>query len=541
MSTNGTSQADDNGKLLRKAEHLMLIGAQLSTENNLETLLEAILTGAMELTDADGGSLYILEERTLSFSLIHTSSLNLHMGGSSESPITFPSIPLEHADGSPNLNTIVTSAVHEKRLINIPDAYKNTEYDFSGTHEFDRNTGYHSQSFLAMPMQDHEGNIIGVLQLLNATDQNNAKVVPFSSEDEQLIAALAAQAAVAINQKRLIEGMENLLASLVRLIATAIDEKSPHTAGHCRRVPEITMDFARAINNCSETYGNLSFDEKQMKELEMAAWMHDCGKIATPEHLIDKRTKLQTVVDRIELVDARIEIMRRDAEIALLRSSTGQSQPQAVAECRETLDKLAAARTFLHRCNTGGEFLRPEDRQQITELADLTLHVSDAGEKVCLLDQQDVKNLLIPRGTLNDEERKIINNHIVSTINMLEELPFPAYLSNVPLIAGGHHERMDGKGYPRGIPAAELPIQSRILTIADVFEALTASDRAYRRPNSLKEALTIMGHMCREGHFDPELFTFFIRERVYLPYAKRHMVAERIENVDPETVLALFA
>lgn len=530
-------------KVLRSLERLMVIGTALSEDTDLSRLLETILIGAKELTGADGGSLYILTDRVLSFELIHTTSLGLHMGGTSGLAVTFPAIPLDHPDGSPDLSRVVTRAVIENRIVNIPDAYQDSEFDFSGTRAFDRSTGYHSQSFLAAPMQDHEGEIIGVLQLINAVDPLSGRIVPFSASDQALIACLASQAAIALTRKRLIEGLKELLQALIRLIATAIDDKSPHTAGHCRRVPLITMALAGAVNEDSgPVFGKVRFEPKQMEELEMAAWLHDCGKITTPEYVIDKQTRLEKVFDRIHLIDARIEILRRDAEIARLRQLLAAAGTDAGADdapADSAFQQLAEQQEFLHRCNLGNFFVDQADREKLAAMAGQTVRFAD-GTVQPLLEQNELDNLTIPRGTLTDDERRIINNHIETSIRMLRTLPFPDHLSKVPEIAGGHHERIDGKGYPHGLTADELPLQSRILAIADIFEALTAGDRVYRKPNTLSEALGIMARMCREGHIDRDLFLLLVRCEAYRDYAARTLRPEQIDTVNIADILALL-
>ncbi len=392
-------------QLLKRIGLLTRISTALSAEQDTNLLLETILLGAKELTNADGGSLYILEGRNLVFQLVHTTSLRLHMGGSSGVPVNFPPVPLELADGSPNLRMVVTRSVLEDRIINIPAAYADQEFDFSGTRAFDTRTGYHSRSLLAVPMKDHENRIIGVLQLINAQGEDGATTRVFSSADQGLAAALASQAAVALNRRQLIDGLENLLRSLTQLIANAIDDKSHHTGNHCRRVPAITMALARAVNaDTGATFGPVCFDQKQLDELEIASWLHDCGKMTTPERVVDKSTKLETIFDRIHLVDARLEILRLEAEIA--RLSKGETAHQAPSGSPLPLEQIDAIRSFLHRCNTGGEFLSESDRLYLAELGRIALPNHHASAAAPLFNEDEIRNLAVPRGTLNEEERQ---------------------------------------------------------------------------------------------------------------------------------------
>lgn len=526
--------------LLDRIEKLNVLGILLSAEKDHDRLLEMILAGAREITRADGGTLYlVVDKRELRFEIVQTASLGIAMGGNSGRPVTFPAIPLYDAGGNPNLHTVAARTALENRIINVPDVYATTGFDFSGTRAFDNRSGYTSRSFLSVPMSDHEGRLTGVLQLINAIDPLTGQIVPFSAEDERLVASLASQAAVTLNRKRLVEGLKELLDSLTHLIANAIDEKSPYTGGHCRRVPVLTMLLADAVDRSqAAAFATTHFDEKKRYELEMAAWLHDCGKLITPEHLIDKHTKLESVWDRIEAIDSRIEILVRDARIVCLEKKLGAvacGQPEeavaAEAAMAERLRSLAADREFLRRCNQGRETMGDDDLRRLRELAAVHLHFS--GEEKPLLSEDELRCLSISRGTLTDAERQIIEAHATSTIRMLETLPFPEDLKGVPIIAGGHHEKIDGSGYPRGLTGAQLSLQARILAIADIFEALTAADRPYRRPNTLTQALKIMEQMCRDGHLDADLFDLFIREKIYLDYATAFLRPEQIEAGGP--------
>jgi len=523
--------------LLNKIELLTAISTALSAEQDIEHLLERILLGAKELTGADGGSLYVVKGRELIFALVHTSSLGLHMGGTSSVPINFPPLSLDEPGGEPNRRMVVTRAVNEDRIFNIPDAYNDHDFDFAGTRAFDARTGYRSQSLLAVPMKDHEQQIIGVLQLINATEPTSGQVVPFSDADTKLVAALSSQAAVALNRKQLIEGLEALLKALTRLIANTIDEKSASTGNHCRRVPPITMALARAVNADDGHYAGVSFSANDLVELEMAAWLHDCGKLTTPDRVMDKRTKLETLFDRITLIDARLEILQLQAELARQRGGAPAGESDRAVY---TPEAIADIRAFLHKCNQGGEFMAASDHQRLAEIGAILL-ADDSGQQRHLLLEDEMTNLAIPRGTLTDEERESINNHARVSARMLSTLPFPKHLARVPLIAGGHHERMNGSGYPDHIPAGQLPLQSRILAVADVFEALTASDRLYRKANTLSAALMIMARMGADGHLDCDLLTLFVRRQVYLPYAQEFCQPEQIDAVDEAAVLAILA
>jgi HD-GYP domain-containing protein (c-di-GMP phosphodiesterase class II) len=430
---------------------------------------------------------------------------------------------------------VVAYAVLKDRTVNIADAYQEKGFDFSGTKAFDRHMGYHSQSFLTVPMKNHEDEIIGVLQLINARDRATNTIVPFSETDQRLAESLASQAAVALTNRLLISQLENLFESFVNLLNKAIDEKSPYTGGHCHRVPVLTMLLAEAVHETKAgPHALWHLTDLDRYELKIAALLHDCGKVTTPVHIVDKATKLQTLFDRIHLIDTRFEIIKRDAEIAALRAAR---EPDADAKaidqaCRKRLWEIQEDREFLRLCNIGGEAMTPAAQDRVRDIATKYRWRNPRGEPVDFLTEDEVENLTIRAGTLTAAERQVINHHIVVTIQMLEALPWPKHLMNVPEYAGGHHERMDGKGYPRGLKRDQMSVQARIMGIADIFEALTARDRPYKPGKTLTESLNILGKMRLDGHIDPELFDIFIRARIYERYAKDYLDPEQVDAVD---------
>lgn len=529
--------------LLDNIERLNRIGVALSAERDTARLLEMILLGAKEITNADGGTLYtVTDDRHLKFEIMRTDSLGIAMGGTTGKDIPFPPLPLYLEDGSPNTNMVAAYAVLNDKTVNIADAYVEKGFDFSGTRKFDQQTGYRSQSFLTIPMKNHEKEIIGVLQLLNAIDPDSGKVIPFSMEKQQLAESLASQAAVALTNHNLIEGLKNLFEAFIELIADAIDEKSPYTGGHCRRVPELAMMIAQAaVEAKTGPFKNFSMTEKELYELRIAAWLHDCGKVTTPQEVVDKPTKLSTIFDRIDLIATRYEVLKRDAEIEMLNAKLkalekGERVPSARLEkaFRQKIMQYDEELAFLRHTNFGGESMREEDQQRVIDISKRTWKFN--GETLPFLSENEVENLNIPRGTLTKAEREIINNHIVVTIDMLEKLPYPKDLRRVPEYAGGHHERMDGKGYPRGLTREQMSIPARMMGIADIFEALTARDRPYKKAKTLTESLTILGKMKLDNHIDPDIFDLFIREKIYLKYAQQFLEPEQIDEVDESKI-----
>ena len=515
--------------------NLNSVGVALSTEKDHDRLLEIILMRAKDMTNADGGTLYLrTEENTLKFEIVHTDSLGIRKGGPGGGPISFGPIELIH-NGEPNTHNVAACAVLKNETINIPDAYANEEFDFTGTRGFDQKMGYRSKSFLTVPMTNHENEIIGVLQLINAISAKTREIRPFSALDQQVVESLASQAAVTLTNRQLIEAQKMLFDSFIELIASAIDEKSPYTAGHCRRVPVLTNMIAEAACNIDHgPHKDFSMTDADKYELTVAGWLHDCGKITTPEAVVDKGTKLETIIDRIEMIDIRFEVLKRDAEIAILKNkleALGEKVPSADEQLSSRLKQLDDDREFIRTCNVGGEAMADELQQRMTKIAQYKWQDAEGNESD-FLTEDEVYNLNIFRGTLTEEERKIINNHIVATIKMLESLPYPKHLLNVTEFAGGHHEKMDGTGYPKGLKREEMSIQARMMGIADIFEALTAGDRPYKKAMSMSQSLTILGRMKLENHIDPDLFDVFMWGKVYQKYSDEFLTDEQCDDYD---------
>ena len=525
----------DPTNLFERLEQLNQIGVALSKETDINRLLEAILVAAQKITRADGGTLYrMTEERSLKFEIMRNDTLGIAMGGTTGTPIPFYPLNLFDKEGAPITSMVAAYAVHHDESVNIADAYTEEGFDFSGTKNFDKKTGYRSQSFLTVPMKNHENEIIGVLQLLNAKDAASGKVTAFSKEDQQLAESLASQAAIALTTRLLINHLENLFESFINLINAAIDDKSPYTAGHCARVPQLTMLLAEAVNAVKVgPLREFSMNDKDRYELKIAGLLHDCGKVTTPVHVVDKATKLHTIFDRIQLVDTRFEVLKRDAEIASLKARLeGKAGGVSAEELARQLADIEADRGFLRVCNVGGELMSDADQERVRQISGKYRWRDTDGNLVDFLSEDEVENLTIRAGTLTAAERQIINHHIDVTIQMLEALPWPKHLKNVAEYAGGHHERMDGKGYPRGLTRDQMSVQARCMGIADIFEALTAKDRPYKKGKTLTESLTILGKFKLGGHIDPDLFDVFMWEKVYLKYAEQFMDAHQIDEVD---------
>ncbi len=517
---------------------LTKIGVALSATRNLSQLLEMIVDRARDFTSADGGTLYLVDddETKLNFSIVQTESLGFRMGGLTGGEVTIPPIPLKYGKEANN-NNVCAYVANTGESVNIPDVYEVEGFDFSGARRFDEFYKYRSKSQLVVPLKDHQDEIIGVLQLINARDPFSGDTAPFPKEVELLVEALASQAAVALTNVKLIHDLQNLFESFIKMIASAIDAKSPYTGGHIERVSHLTMDIANRINNTkSGKYADAKFNEDEMIELRLAAWLHDTGKITTPEHVVDKKTKLETIFDREELVRLRFELAIQNAKkgtycldkysdnLALDRDEV-QRMKQQIAEEIETLQKDYV---FVMSKNLTGEFLPDDAIAHLQDIAHRVIETSTGKER--MLNDNELYNLSIRKGNLTSEERNVIENHVVMTYKLLIQLPFPKKMKNVSFIAGSHHEKLNGKGYPNGLTAEQIPLQVRIMTLADIFEALTANDRPYMaEAKKLSLVLKILGFMVKDGELDPDLVEFFLAENMHMEYAAKHLKDAQID------------
>lgn len=513
------------------------IGMALSVHSDISELLEKIVDHARAMSGADGGTLYTLDKhkKNLSFRILQNQSMGIRMGGTSDYEITLPDIPL-YPDGKPNFSNVASHVAITGKTVNISDIYQDGGFDFSGIGNYDKTTGYKSKTLLVMPLKNHEDKIIGVLQLLNAQDPETGQVVKFSSESEKLVGSLASQAAVALTNTQLIQELKTLFNAFIESIATAIDEKSRYTGDHIRRVVDLTMMIAAKIDGMETgPFKNIRFTEDQLEELRLAAWMHDVGKITTPEHVINKSTKLETIHDRIDLIRTRFRLIRASVENKYLKKkieilNEGKDFPDEAldGELAREVEMLEDDLKFIEKCNESSEYMSEEHVARIAEIA--AKRYTDGEEKHPCLDANEVRNLYIRKGTLTDKERNVIETHATMTLKILEKLPFPTYLENVPKYAAGHHLKPDGSGYPRELCTEELPLQSRIMAVADIFEALTAKDRPYKKPMTLSQAVKILGFMKKDNHIDSDIYDLFIGSGIYKEYARKELNPDQIDE-----------
>ena len=520
------------GQLGEQIKKLSDIGRALSGVHDLNTLLEMIVDQARNFTNADAGTLYILEDNTLRFQIVQNDSLKIRMGGKTGETIPFPPVELKES----NVSAYV--ALNGKS-VNIPDVYDTDLFDFTGPKKFDQSTGYRSKSMLVIPMKNHENDVIGVLQLLNAININNRDVIPFSNDYVNLSESLASQAAVAITNAKLISTMSELFEAFVKVMATAIDEKSPVTGGHIRRVANLTLTMAEFINGHDEgKFKEINFSPEQMYELRIAAYMHDIGKVTTPVEIVEKAKKLQTIFDRIHYVRLRIDyiIQKVNLEgkqkiIELLEKGSNKNLINiAEEELKNKIQELQDIRSFINKCNEPGEFLEDETLDRLKEISQRTYLDSD-GKEQPFLTEDELLNLSIRRGSITEAERKKMQDHAAVTLRMLKQIPFTKKLKNIPNFAGAHHEFINGNGYPLGLKGDEIPFEGRLMAVTDIAEALTASDRPYKKAMPLDTVYRILRSMVEKGELDNDLVELFIEKEIYKVYQNKYENGEKAPNI----------
>ncbi|HVI50699.1 MAG TPA: HD domain-containing phosphohydrolase [Candidatus Sulfotelmatobacter sp.] len=573
---------------------LVDLGIALSAESDSNRLMDMILAGAKKLTNADGGTLYIRDEdkEQLVFRIIKNDSLKIDIGSDGALP-SIPAVPLYREDGSENHNNVVSHSVLLGQTTNIADVYQETAFDFSGTRRFDEANRYRTHSVLTVPLIPRGGAPIGAIQLINAQPQDghhhNAKTPqPFAFGVQRFVQALAALAATALYNRSLLDAQEALVDSMIEIMAGAIDAKSPYTGGHCARVPELALMLAEEA--CTVQDGPLAdfrfATDEEWHEFRIGAFLHDCGKVTTPEYVVDKATKLETIFNRIHEVRTRFEVLWRDAEVRFMQDRlNGVPDAEAQTRFEDTTQRLTDDFNFVAECNVGGEFMAADKIERLKSIAQQTwvrhyddriglshgelerigdlppqplpateFLLADKPEHIIprngnegmfdpkhgfripipkhLYNNGEVYNLSISRGTLNDEERFKVNEHAIQTILMLDRLKFPKNLRRVPEYAGTHHETLIGTGYPRKLDAAQLSIPARIMVLADIFEALTAADRPYKKPKTLSEAVKILSFFVKDQHIDGDLFRLFLSSGAYLRYAEKYLKPEQRDEVD---------
>ena len=494
--------------ILQQVEDIINIGIALSAEKDRNRLLDMIVSEARRITNADAGTLYLCQGDCLTFKIMQNESMNTFWGGHGE-PIDLPPVPIK-------MENVSAYVAITRKSVNIANVYQAEEFDFSGPRKFDEATGYKTLSMLVIPLVNHEDTVIGVLQLINARNEKG-ELIPFEPYFENVINSLASQAAIFITNMQLLNDIENLFNSFVEVMATAIDSRTPYNANHTRRVALLAGELARAINQEKSTGKQVAvFSEEQIAQLVMAGWLHDIGKIATPLEVMDKATRierqLELVMQRFDYIAASTRAQYLEKKLELIGY---EAELEELERCWQVEQEyLKQARELVLLADNPATFEDADIREKLQEIATRTYRDSNGNLKPWLT-ERELTALSVVKGTLTEEERSIMEDHVVVTARMLDKIPFTRKLKDVPYFASIHHEHLDGKGYPKGLKGEEIPLEGRILALVDVFDALTADDRPYKKAMPLEQALKILGFMVKDGELDGELLDIFIRNEVW--------------------------
>lgn len=544
---------------------------KVSQKQDNNDVIIAILSAAADAANADGRFFFeVSSDKYMSLNYSCINSLQATQNSSIENSVFFPPVHVPDIRNKMAKRPAEICA-YNREIVNYSNIFMTSELDTSFIAKFDEENNYSTVSVLDIPLIDRKDNLLGVVQFINAKD-NSGKIIAFTAEIQNILISMCSLITIFLENRILSADYKQLLESFIEVLARAIDAKSPYTGSHCQRVPIITRMLATAAAEQQEgPLKEFDLSPDDWYALHIASWLHDCGKITTPEYIVDKATKLETINNRIHEIRNRFEILRRDAHITYLqkRLANTDSKENLQAEFVARVKQLEEDFAFIAECNKGDKELSKEDinhldkisTQRFTRYFNRMLGLSWAernrvknkelyvhpAEETLLQDRPDqlveqynrgeLYNLKTTQGTITEEERQKINEHIEVTINMLEALPFPKELSNIVEYAGCHHERVDGKGYPRGLKGNQMSIPAKIMAIADVFEALTARDRPYKEPKKLSEVLNIMREMKNSGHLDPDLYEVFIKNGVYLDYAEQYIEKEQIDEINPEEYL----
>ena len=508
----------------REIGELTRIGVALGTERDLDTLLDLILTQSRRITSSDAGSLYLIEgepgEKRLRFRLAQTYS-------KPEAPFVEFTMPMDRT------SLAGYAAVTGEPLV-IDDAYfLPPDVEYTINRSFDERYGYRTKSMLVIPMKDHKEQVIGVLQLINRKRSLDAvlatpaaveqQVVPFSKRTVELVTALAGQAAVAIENSQLYREIERLFEGFVQAAVRAIEQRDPTTFGHSGRVANMTVSLAAVVDKAGDgPYSGLTFTREQLREIRYAGLLHDFGKVGVREQVLVKAKKLYPL--QLELIRQRHDFVRRSAEREFWRKRAeflethgrqGYEPFVRTLEAEHARELTELERFMKAVLHANEPTVLPATRfEELLDLARRT-YQDLAGAARPYLTDDEVRYLTIPKGSLDEAERLEIESHVNHTYNFLKEIPWTRELQHIPLIAYGHHEKLDGGGYPRGVTGEAIPIQTRMMTISDIYDALTAADRPYKPAVARARALDIMDDEVRAGQLDRELFRLFVDAKVF--------------------------
>jgi HD-GYP domain-containing protein (c-di-GMP phosphodiesterase class II) len=425
-------------------------------------------------------------------------------------------IPIDHK----SISGYVASTGSLINIPNLDEAGSDLPFSLETTRDFDKKNSLKTVSMLVVPMKNHKDEIIGVVQLMNSRDEMGHPI-PYDSWMQELVVSLASQAAVAITNSVLIQNIKNLFEGLVTYSAQAIDARSPHTAGHSMRVSHLVMRQAESINKCKEgQFADVHFSEEEMDELRMASWLHDIGKIGVREYVLDKVNKLSDeviggIVNRFDYIKKDRENRANLRKLELIDSGGLSSKELELieSESEREIAEIDSDLDLILRMNKPGFY--PEEEYERLQRIGAKKYCSIEGRECPCLEPFELDHLLVRKGNLTEKERGEIQSHVYHTLTILEKLPFTEELHNIPRYAAAHHEMLNGTGYPKGMKGEEIPLQSRIIAVADIFDALTAKDRPYKPPMSLETALKVLKNEANTGKLDPAIVELFVTEEIY--------------------------
>lgn len=507
---------------LKELAMLEKISIMLTQERDFDKLFGYVLDAAIEYSNAEGATIYMVDDdsKQLRFIKVINSAMKVSLNSDQ---IDWPPIPLFNEE-EPNLKNLATLCYHHQCSYNIADVYKQEIFDNSGTLRYDKLNNYSTKSIVAIPMMDHKNRIIGVIQLVNALDDEGNKIA-FVAEEIGNLEVLASFSAILMNNQMLIKNIQASFHQFISSIAWAIDKKSKHFSGHIARVSELVEMFASEINNYQKgesKFAEINFTEDELEEINIAGLMHDLGKIITPMHILDKGSKLQKITDRIDLVLERIDHIR-----SVVQMEIDHAEAQNKKELKEIQQKIEHYEKFLVQTNPGRKFINNSDLETLNEIYQFRYMIN--GKSHFIINKDEYHNLKIRMGTLNPEDIRIIREHVVVTGEMLAQIKFPAYLSHAPLYAKLHHEKLNGEGYPQGLTGNCIPLQARILALSDVFEALTAV-RPYKKSKKLSETFKILDKMVSANDIDKDLYRFALKQGIFHKYAVKHLSEDQIDR-----------
>ncbi len=480
-------------------QRILDIAISLTAEKSYSKLLEKLISECMDISGCDAGTLYILRNKKLEFMILRNHTMNVYQGGNGEPIESMPPVSLDEK------YVCAYTAIH-KKTVNIPDVYNDSSFDWQGPKKYDSITGYNTRSMLVVPLIDHDGKVIGVLQLINAMD-SDGKITAFSEENASIVFSIASEAAISLSNMILVRQLRDMLYSFVSSLTTAIDERTPYNANHSFNVARYCDGFAKFLMREEKPRTDFEYiTDSEREQLVLAAMVHDVGKLITPLEIMNKSDRLDfrlpIMENRWKYLEALLKIDFYDGII------TEEGYKKLKKQLKEGQD-------FIRDCNKAS-FLDDEKLKKIREMKDICIFDREKSENVEFLTDEELHELMVARGTLTAEERKIIEMHVVYTDRILSKISFQDDFKLVRRFAAAHHEYLDGSGYPNGLTAKKLPLEVRIMTIADIFDSLTADDRPYKKAMPKERALSILSAMADEGKLDTGLvkqFTEYITKQ----------------------------